>query len=294
MSAQPVIAVRPMTAGDIVTADAVAWLATRDAWPAELRPRAADEPLRAARGRTRIEHLLATDPGGAFVAATETGEVVGVALAIIRERLWGLSLLAVDPDHQARGIGLRLLAAAHAYGAGSPARILVSSSDPRALRAYHRLGLAIRPIVEGFGELNRSRIPAGLRSRAGDPGADAGLIERCSRHVRGASHLPDIEAAMRTGCDLLIVPDRGFALARDGSPYLVCALDDEAATDLVWSALALAGPGEPVAVTAITPGNDWALRVVCDAGLTPRVDGALFSSAVVGTLAPYLPSGSYL
>lgn len=294
MQAQPTTEVRPLTAADVAAADAVSWRATRDSWPPELRPAPADEPLRAARGRTRIEHLRATDPDGAFVATTSGGAVVGVALAIVRERLWGLSLLAVDPALQAQGIGVRLLDAAWAYGVDCRARILVSSSDPRAVRAYHRAGLAIHPVVEGVGELNRSRIPADLLARAGDPGADAELIDRCSRHVRGASHLPDIEAAMRTGCELLVIPGRGFALARDGSPYVVCALDTDAAADLTWSALASAGPGEHVAITGIAAGNDWALRVVCDAGLTARFDGALFTGGVTAPLAPYLPSGAYL
>lgn len=291
---QPAITVRPMNADDIAAADELSWRATRGSWPAELRPDPAEEPLRAARGKARIAHLLETDPGGAFVAATGDGKVTGVALAIVRERLWALSLLAVDPDHQARGIGIRLLDAAAGHSAGCAARLLLSSSDPRALRAYHRLGLAIRPLIEGVGELNRARIPARLQTRAGDPGADAELIDHCSRHVRGASHLPDIQAAMRTGCELLVVADRGFALARDGVSYLVCALDEEAASDLTWSALALAGPGEHVAVTNIGPGNDWALRVVFDAGLTPRLDGALFSDGLDAPLAPYLPSGAYL
>ena len=283
-----------MDAADIAAADEVSWRATRGSWPAELRPDPAGEHLRAARGRARIAHLLETDPGGAFVAVTGDGDLVGVALAIVRERQWALSLLAVDPGPQARGTGVHLLEAAAGHGAGCGARLLLSSSDPRALRAYHRLGLAIRPLIEAVGELNRARIPPGLKARAGDPGADAELIDRCSRHVRGASHLPDIEAAMRTGCELLVIAGRGFALARDGMPYLVCALDEKAATDLTWSALASAGPGEHVAVTSIGPGNDWALRIVFDAGLTPRFDGALFSAGVSTPLAPYLPSGAYL
>src|SRR3954463_14179700 len=67
------------------------------------------------RQHARIGHLLDTDPGGAWVAE-EQGRVVGVALALLRDRLWGVSLCAVASDVQGRGVGRRLLDAALAYG----------------------------------------------------------------------------------------------------------------------------------------------------------------------------------
>ena len=59
-------------------------------------------------------HLSTTDPER-FVVATEgagTGEerVVGFASALVRERLWFLSMLFVSPDVQAAGVGRALLA----------------------------------------------------------------------------------------------------------------------------------------------------------------------------------------
>lgn len=294
MAEQPVTSIDPMTPDDVAAAHQVSFAAFRSWWPAEELADPARVEVQRVRGEARIAHILATDPGGSWVARQADGKVVGAALAICREDLWGLSMLAVDPDCQARGIGTRLLEAALSYEAGSSARLILSSNDPRAIRAYHRAGLSALPSLQGSGALNRTRIPTGLRSIEGDPGAHADVIDRASRHVRGASHLKDVEAALRTGCQLLVCEDRGFALARDGSPYLVAACDEEAASDLLWSCLATAGPGEDVYVMFITAGNDWALTVAADAGLSLSPDGPVFASGVGGPMKPYLPSGAYL
>jgi GNAT superfamily N-acetyltransferase len=294
MATQSPVEIRPMDEDDVAEAEAVSWAAMRELWPAEFRPDPADEPIRSRRARIRVAHLLETDPGGAFVATGSGGAIVGAALAIARDGMWGLSLLAVDPGHQAAGIGVRLLAAALDHAPHSTSRLILSSVNPRALRAYHRAGLRARPCLEASGPLNRSRIPTGLRSVAGDPGVDADVITRASRHVRGASHLPDIEAAMEAGCELLVCGDGGFALARDGAAYLVAALDEASAIDLAWSCLALGGPGEPAHIGFISAGNDWAIGVALDAGLSLAPDGPVFASGPLGTMTPYLPSGAYL
>src|SRR3954470_23926137 len=76
-----------------------------------------DEPPRATtdevlqRQRRRIHHFLEHDPAGSWVAELQ-GQVVGVALALRRAHLWGLSLLVVDPQVQSRGIGRLLMDAA--------------------------------------------------------------------------------------------------------------------------------------------------------------------------------------
>src|SRR5215467_5302384 len=62
--------------------------------PAEVRPRHAN--------------LVRSDPGGCWVAEEE-GRLVGCAIAIMREGIWGLSLLIVHPDRQSSGLGRELL-----------------------------------------------------------------------------------------------------------------------------------------------------------------------------------------
>jgi GNAT superfamily N-acetyltransferase len=282
--------IRPLTPDDVPTADATAWAAMREQIPDALHHSDAE---RARRARLRIAHLQRTDPGGAWVA-DDDGEIVGVALALVREGLWGLSLFGVRPDHQSRGIGRRLLDAALAYGEGSRGGIILSTTDPRAMRRYALAGFALRPSVTFAGIVDRSAIPAGLRSRPAGAATDREFCDAVSRHVRGAAHGPDLEAFEQIGCLLLVHEGGGWAAVRDGSPALVAARDDAIATDLLWSTLAAGGPGETVHVDFVTAGHDWAVQACLAARLALSPDGPVFVRGDVGTFAPYLPSGAFL
>jgi hypothetical protein len=162
------------------------------------------------------------------------------------------------------------------------------------MRRYFRAGFSVRPALAAAGQVNRSRIPAGLRSRAGDPEADGELLAAASRHVRSAAHNPDVAAMLATGGELVVCDDGGFAVHRDGSPVVVAAFDEDAARDLLWSCFAGATPGTSVHLDFITQGNDWAVAVALDMGLALSPDGPVFTRGDLGPLAPYLPSGAYL
>jgi predicted N-acetyltransferase YhbS len=248
--------------------------------------------LQRRRGERKLRHLLATDPGGCWVAQDGEGELAGVALALRREDLWGLSLLVVRPDVQARGVGRRLLEAALAHADGARGRIVLSSSDPKAMRRYARAGLALVPQVAACGIVDRSRLPAtdGVRPGSFD---DVAATADVSRHVRGATHHLDLPSFASDGRQLL-VHERGFAVHEWGTPKLLAAYDDEAATALLWACLAAGGPGATVMVDFIGPGQDWAVAVALEAGLALTPDGPVFVSGDVGPLRPYLPSGAYL
>jgi hypothetical protein len=99
---------------------------------------------------------------------------------------------------------------------------------------------------------------------------------------------------LAAGAQLLVLESRGFAVHREGSPALLAARDDAAARDLLWSCLAAAQPGAPVHLDFITAGNDWAIEVALDAGLSLTPDGPVFVRGETGPFAPYLPSGAYL
>lgn len=284
-----------MTEADVPAAAQVGRDALTALYPAEFQP-ADDDTREAHRARSegRVGHLLRTDPDGAWVSVTPDGEVVGIALALVREGVWGLSLFGVKIGMQGQGIGGPLLNASLQTAEDCRAAIILSSNDPRAMRRYFRAGFALRPCVAAAGPINRSRIPSGLRSRAGDPDRDADTIAATSRHVRSAAHGPDVGAMLATGGELLVYEGRGWAVVRDGSPMLVAAFDDEVATDLLWSCFAAGRPGESVHVDFISQGNDWAAAVALDMGLSLSPDGPVFTRGDLGPLAPYLPSGAYL
>ena len=85
------------------------------------------------RGRERVAHLLQTDPDGCFVGERD-GRIVGVAQAYRRERLWCLSMLAVDPGVQSDGMGRELFEQTLAYGDGGPG--LIVGSGPARTRGW--------------------------------------------------------------------------------------------------------------------------------------------------------------
>lgn len=280
-----------MRPDDVDAADAAAWAALQVHIPAEFVPE--DLEVRRRRGILRQQWLLETDPAGAWVADVD-GEVAGVALALIREGVWGLSLLAVEPGRQSQGLGRRLLDAALAYADGTRGAIILSSTDPRAMRRYALAGFDLRPCVTAAGAVNRNLLPGGLRSRPGDAEADRELCAAASRTVRGAAHDRDVDASIQAGAELLVHDEGGFALTRDGSVLLLAAQHPAVAQDLMWSCLAAAPAGESVHVDFISAGNDWAVRVALAAGLELSPEGPLFTRGDVGPMAPYLPNGAYL
>ena len=240
--------------------------------------------------RLRIGRLLETDPGGAWVAE-RAGDVVGCSLALLREGLWGLSLLVVHPDTQSGGVGRELLARARAYGEGARGWVVLASPDPRALRSYARLGMHLHPALAARGRPRPLAPPPGVR-----PGtlADLPLTADVDRAVRGAAHGDDLAALIDDGGDLLVLPERGYAVVREGVVRQLAARDEDAAATLLRAALAAAG-GREAAVEWITSAQEWAIGPCLEAGLELRFDcGAVFLAGDVGPFAPYLPSGAYL
>jgi GNAT superfamily N-acetyltransferase len=251
-----------------------------------------DEPVRAARQHARMGHLVATDPGGCWVAEHE-GRVRGVGLSLIREGVWGFSLFAVAEALQGRGVGRDLFARCWAYGAQARGHLVLSSTNPSAMALYARTGLPLRPCIAAAGIPDLSRAPNldGVEdaAEAGIPLADA-----IGREVRGAGHGRDLPVVLAHGARLLVYQDRAFALGRGGNVVLLAARDEDAAQRVLWALFASAGPGATVIVDFLTAGQDWAVPVCLDARMALSPDGPMFAGGALGPLAPYVPSGSYL
>ncbi|RKQ92323.1 acetyltransferase (GNAT) family protein [Solirubrobacter pauli] len=241
--------------------------------------------------RPRYRHLATTDPDGAWVAE-EDGVIVGAALALRREDVWGLSLLIVRPDRQSTGIGGQLLARAHAYAEGARGRVILASPDPRALRAYFRLGLELHPHVDAAGTPKGVHAPAGVR--VGDA-SDIPLTEAVDRAVRGAARGQDIAVMLEMRQTLLVAPERGYAVVNaHGALRVLAATDESAATDLLRAVFARA-TGE-ITVEWLTAKQQWAIAAALEAGLELRTHmaGGVFTDGDVGPFTPYLPSGAFL
>jgi predicted N-acetyltransferase YhbS len=288
------IAVRPLRADDIDAARAVqtrSFEAYDRAHGKEV-PAPTEESM--SRQRTRFQHFLTHDPSGSWVATLDDA-VVGVALALRRDGLWGLSLLAVDPELQSRGAGRRLLEASLEYATTATTAIILSSEDPRAMRAYATSGFDLHPQVEASGAVDRSLLPrVDGRVRSGG-GSWAEWADAIDRQVRGAARGPD-HALICATAEMFVIDDvdgRGYAYVRnDGRIVTVAATDDDTAAALLWQCLATDHAGDR-SVSHINGAQQWAIRVALSARLRLKPSGPVFWR---GRLPPtaYLPDGAYL
>jgi len=284
---------RPMTAAD---ADAV-YRTSSQALPAtdeerrQVMNRSTEEVERRKR---RYRHFLEHDPEGAWVAVDDDG-VAGVALALEREGIWVLSLLAVAEEYRDRSLGKMLLDRALIYGEGCRGAMIAASTHPAAMRRYALAGFALQPTLMASGGVSRESLPAGLKAREGSE-EDLEVAAKIDRTIRGAPHGPDLELLLRNGSRLLVAdgPEgSGYAVLLEGSPALLAATSPGTATDLLWSCLA-ESDGNEVEVHWITAAQNWALPVVLGAGLSLSPAGPLCVRGELGPLTPYLPSGPYL
>ena len=147
------------------------------------------------------------DPEGSWVAEDERG-LAGCALATKREGVWGLSLLVVRPGLQSAGVGSQLLRRAHDYAHDAKGRIIMASPDPRAIRAYARLGLELHPCFVAKGTPRGVSAPEGMRVGSAD---DIPFIETVDRFARGGGRRSSIETMLAMGQTLLVLPERGYA-----------------------------------------------------------------------------------
>ncbi len=285
-----------MTADDVPAAERV----SDDGFyelDARMRKVSDPEPSRRSDGHRavwieRTRHLVATDPGGCWVAEDD-GVLVGMATSYRRETMWCLATYAVVPERQGQGIGKPLLAAALQHGRACTRAMLSASSDTRAARVYHQVGFELHPQMHLTGTVDRSAIPVIEKIRDGSAG-DIDLMDSLDRATRGAAHGPDHEVMLRTW--RLLVSDTttgsGYAYLNErGQLALLAASNRRTATRLLWAVLA-DGPPD-VVVDHLTGANQWAL----DVGFAARLElhqGGYLGLRGMKPPAPYVHNGALL
>ena len=169
-----------------------------------------DEAARRARASARgSRHLLDTDPGGAWVAERD-GRVEGVALALVREGVWGLSLFARAEALQGRGVGRELLDALLGLRRRRARAHHPLLDHPQAMRRYARAGLRAAPVRRRRpgSPTARARPTSTASSRRGEAGL--AVADAIGRDVRGAGHGRDLPVPMAHGARLLVFEDRAL------------------------------------------------------------------------------------
>ena len=212
----------------------------------------------------------------------------------VREGLWGLSLLVVDPPAQGAGAGRELLGRARAYGNGARGHVILSSTDPRAMRAYARLGLAPHPRVAADAA-RRGRRGAGRRPRRrpGGPAAHRGRRPRGPRRRPRRGHHDDARHR-RASCSWR--PSAATPVLRGGQVRMLRGARRGGRPDHpARRARPDRRAGEEADVEWLSAPPAVGDRVCVEARL--RLDaeeGCVFTGGDVGPFSPYLPSGAYL
>jgi GNAT superfamily N-acetyltransferase len=287
------VRIRPMTVDDVAAAERVTAIGFheldtrmfRRSWPdPQIRP-----PERGANWMNRARHLVTTDPEGCWVAERD-GELVGVVVSFVREKMWLLASYAVVPEAQGLGLGKALLAPALEHGRGCLRGMFNASSDPKALRRYHAAGFRLYPQMFLRGTPDRAQIPVVEHVREGSE-SDWDWMDSVDRRTRGAAHGPDHRVLMQQF--RLVVSEtstaQGYAYLDDGVA-LLAATDRRTASRLLWESIA---SSNDVLIGHITPENSWAVDVGLAAGLELHQEGY---QALRGMRPPkpYLPHGALM
>jgi GNAT superfamily N-acetyltransferase len=169
-----------------------------------------DVPPEAASLLRLYAHLQSTDPERFVVATTppedpgDEERVVGFAAALMRERLWFLSMLFVRPELQGAGVGRTLLArVAPREGEASFRSTATDSAQPIANALYASQGIVPRvPLLnliglpqqpDAFGALPSGIVPTAFVDLVGGAGGDghrrlANEVDTLDREVLGVAH----------------------------------------------------------------------------------------------------------
>jgi len=246
---------------------------------------------------------LASDPDGYF-CAVEEGQIRGMVSALVRGRVWYLSMFFVLPGDQGRGLGRALLERALAYGEarGAEIRCTLATLDPRAQARYVMAGMAPRwPIYRLDGDaaaVTRLKARAGLDPRERELPCDPGAAQTLTAEVFGHGRADDL-AYWRGDGGAVVAIERGGELAafayRRGERIGPAAGRHETALLQAVAAAAAAGAGGGGSVTMRVPGACTSLLealVSCGFRIGPLT--LFMASRLFGRPELYLPSGPIL
>jgi ribosomal protein S18 acetylase RimI-like enzyme len=245
---------------------------------------------------------LVTDPDGYF-CAVENGQIRGMVSALVRGRVWYLSMFFVLPGDQGRGVGRALLERALAYGAarGVEVRCVWSSLDPRAQARYVMAGMSPRwPIYRVEGDaaaVARFTARVGLDQRARERPCDPVTAENLTAEVFGHSRADDLAYWRSDGAEAVAIERDGaiaaFAYRRGNRVGPAAGHDETALLQAVAAAAAKASSGG--SVTMRVPGACASLlEALVGSGFRIGELAVFLASRQFGLPELYLPSGPIL
>jgi GNAT superfamily N-acetyltransferase len=245
----------------------------------------------------RTRHFLGTDPDGSWVAE-DGGAVVGMSQSFVREGYWMLSQLGTLPGLQGRGVGRELLHRALSHGDEHSAGTIQCSRDPKAMALYSSFGFVLHPVVAAWGAMRPGAIERPPEVVRHEPDQvterELELVTAIDRDVRGSGRAVDIVAMLtQPGTRLLLHADQGYAVAMDDRVITLGARNEESATLVLKAMLAESPTGEMIEVNWLTSAQQWAIRVVVEAGIELQPYGPVMVRGMDKPPSPYIPSGGF-
>jgi len=249
------------------------------------------------RRQDRTRHFLGTDPAGSWVAEDD-GTVIGMSQSFVREGYWMLSQLGTVPGRQGHGVGRELLRLALSHGDPQSPGTIQCSRDPKAMALYTSFGFVLHPVVAAWGAMRPGTMERPAEVRRYEPDEvttqELDVVTAIDREVRGSARTVDVIFMLaQPGNRLLLQADRGYAVARDERIVTLGARDEESASLVLRTMLAEAPAGETIEINWLTSAQQWAIRVVVEAGIELQPYGPVMVRGMDGPPSPYIPSGGY-
>jgi GNAT superfamily N-acetyltransferase len=249
------------------------------------------------RRQDRTRHFLGTDPGGSWVADDE-GAIIGMSQSFVRENYWMLSQLGTVPGRQGHGLGRELLRLALSHGDPESPGTIQCSRDPKAMALYSSFGFALHPVVAAWGTMRTGAVqrPDDVTRYEPEQVTDTELavVTAIDRKVRKSARKVDIQSMLsQPGNRLLLHGDQGYAVAKDERIITLGARNEESAARVLRTMLAEAPDGETVEVNWLTSAQQWAIRVLTQAGIELQPYGPVMVRGMESPPSPYIPSGGY-